>query len=555
MEVNLLSNPSNPAGLAVQFPYSEKAVEQIKLCLGLEWNPSHKLWISSGPEVLLDFERFNIKPGFISREAREIGEGFREQLWGSIQARNEPIYERLYGYQEQGSKFLANLPIALLGDDLGTGKSKQALDAAANIGAEKILILAPKTITYNWLDEVATWHPEYTAGVVPDVLSSNKKPHRRQFWREQPQIVIANYEKLMTSDWPYKQDWDVLICDEASTLKNSTTQKWKNVRRIAKNSSRFWCLTGTPLEIRIPELYNLFRLMRPAVLGNYMRFLSQHCVTDWAGNITGIKNLELLRDRISYWMLRRTKEEVLPFLPRKIPLPPKYIEMTAEEEDEYQTLRDEFEEFLINHEVGGTNDPMVQTLRMRQWCCSPAIFGIERRGSKYETLLELIRENSDKKIMVFCDFEKMISILSNWLVADVDYNPEALISGNVKAPDRIARVKAFNEGQLGQVFLSTDAGNQGINLTSVEICVHYSQIWNPMKMRQREDRAHRIGQENILEVVSLLYKNTIDEGMWLLNREREELFEAVVEGAEQQLIKRMNPERWRRVVAGKSIGK
>lgn len=554
MEVNLLTNPNNPKGLAVQFPYSEAAVEKIKTVLGFEWNKSNKLWISQGPEVLLDMERFGIKPGWISPDARSVGEDFRQQLWGSIKARSEPIYEQEYGYQEQGSKFLANLPVALLGDDLGLGKSKQALDAVNLIGAKKVLVLAPKTITYNWLNEIHKWHSEYTAGVVPDEKHNHRKEiDRTRFWKDPPQIVIANYEKLLTADWPYQIEWDVLICDEMSRLKTSTTQTWKNVKRIAIHSDRLWGLTGTPLEIRIPELYSLFRLMRPAVLGNWMRFLTQHCKTDWSGNIVKIENLELLRDRIGYWMLRRTKEEVLNNLPPKI-YNEQYIEMTKEEEQEYQVLRDEFEEFLINHEIGGTADPLVQTLRLRQWCCSPALFNIKRQGSKYEALLEIIKENPDKKILVFCYFEQMVSQLSNWLATETDYNQEAFISGNVKSQERIERVIRFNENKLGQIFLSTDAGNQGINLTSVEIVVHYDQLFNPQKMRQREDRTHRIGQKNVVNVIHLLYKDSIDQGMWLLNRERQELFEQVIEGAESLMIRRMNPERWRRVVAGRSIG-
>lgn len=555
VSVHLYTNPNRTKGLAANFPYDVMSKDRVKLCLGYEWNPHHKSWLSDGPEVLLDMERFGVQPAWMSTEARVIAEEFREELWESLRARQEPIYEEEYGYQRQGSLFLANNRRAILADDMGLGKTKQSLDAVSMVGARNILVLAPKTLTYNWLDEIEKWHPELTSGVVPDNRANSKKKGigRNDFWKKPPNVVIANYEKMRSEDWPWDIVWDVLICDEATRLKNSRTSTWKNVRTISRRLNPamgyFWALTGTPLEIRVEELYNIFSILRPAVLGGFYRFRSQHCQTDYNGSVVGVQNLDLLRDRIGYFMLRRTKEEVLDKLPPKLPPQNVFIQMTVEEEKDYQELLSEFGDFLKQSNLN-VGDPLTKLLRMRQYCCTPAIWGVDRKGSKYEALKDII-EDWDGQIVVFCFFEQVTSKLSEWLQKDVGYNPEAYIAGNVDPRERIDRVKRFNEGKLGKVFISTDAGNQGLNIVGANLVIHYDQLWNPQKMHQREDRSHRIGQKRIVNVMNLMYTDSIDYGMYELNLERQELFEDVVEGAEEVMIKKLSPARLKKIAEGK----
>lgn len=552
LPIHLHSNPKKPnEGFAVTFPYSKEAVNQIHTVLGLMWDKPTKSWISEGPEVLLDMERFGVKPVWLSREARDIAENFRQQLWDVLKARAEPIYDSEYGYQNQGTKFLVLNKRALLGDDMGLGKTKQALDALVQVG-KKCLILAPKTLTYNWQKELDKWHPELSYGVVPDAQHSVQKMDRKKFWANPPDIVIANYEKLNSDGWPYDQDWDVIICDEATRLKNSTTVTWKAVHKISKRSQYAWLLTGTPLEIRLMELYNIFALIRPSVLGVYPRFREQHCLTDWGGNVVGVQNLDLLRERIGYWMLRRTKEEVLPNLPPKL-YNNHFVKMSVPEQKEYQQLLNDFKGSL---DIWQPNfgDPLTKTIRLRQYCCSPVILGLGRKGSKYEELVEIIKGH-DGHVVVFTWFEEAASLLASWLAKDVGHNPRAYISGKVSAKDgeRIKRAREFDEGKLGKVFLSTDAGREGIDLVSADMVIHYDQgMWNPQKQHQREDRAHRIGQKNVLNVVNLMYMDSIDYGMYLVNEEREQLFDDVIEGAERAMIKKLNPSRLLRLAEGKS---
>lgn len=585
MNVYLDVNTRRPTkGLAVKFPYHPDAVKYIKNVLGLEWDKTQKAWVSEGPEVLLDMNRFGIKITDMSPGARRISEAFRKELWDIMDVRAEDS-EEAYAYQKQGTEILCRSPFFLLGDDMGLGKTKQVLDAIAKTDAYDVLVVAPKTLTYNWLDEVQKWHPEISAGVVPDNAKTAKRGKtvnqigRVDFWQDPPRIVIANYEKTRLDDWPMSRRWGLVVADEATKLKNSTSQIWKRLNMIKKQADRFWPLTGTPLEIKLIELYNIMRIMRPSVLGNYMRFKDQHLIEDWSHNIVGAKNIDLLRERIGPFMLRRTKSEVLKQLPPKI-FTPIFVKMTPAEQREYQHLVMEFDDWVFEKNDGSSASPMTKTIRMRQFCCSPLLVDPEAddeddirlgkavakritglapvvyvpahlgKGSKYESLLELLEDHSGKTI-IFCFFEKMVSLLADWLKKDIGYNTEAYISGAISSEERIRRVKEFNEGRLGDVFISTDAGQQGINLTSADLVIHYDQLWNPQQMHQREDRAHRIGQKSSVTVVDLLVMDTIDVGMYELNREREKLFEEVIEGAEEAMTRKLSPARLRRIVEGK----
>ena len=552
LQVNLLASPSNPKGLALQFPYSKEAVDQVRLVLGLSWDKNARIWKSEGPEILLDCERFAIQPSWVSKEARQVAEEFRQQLWNVMDARVEDYHEELYGYQKQGSKILAAMPNSILADDMGTGKSKQSLDAAIDyLKAKKILIIAPKTLCFNWLDEVNKWHPEMTVEVLPDLINGNsRRKGRDDFWNNRPQIVICNYEKLLAKDWPMDLEWDVVICDEATKLKTATTATYKAVRKVLAHTKCVWALTGTPLEIRLSELYNILCLLRPAILGNYMRFKDHHLITDWAGTIVGAKNIPLLRERISPFMLRRTKAEVLPMLPPKLPPQNFFVKFSPQEAAAYEAFTAEFNNWLSEHGVSGGGNPLTETLRMRQFCCTPWLFTEELgKGSKFEAVRDYI-DAWPGMVVVFSYFEEVISLLQNWL----DVHPEAIISGKVTSDkgERIRRAKAFSDGQLGKVFVSTDAGGMGINLVGADCIINYDAgNWNPQKLHQREDRLHRLGQKNPVTVVNMICMDTIDWGQHQLYQEEEALFKEVVEGSEMALLRKLDAPRWRRLVEGK----
>lgn len=604
MQVTIGKNPRRQQGFSIRFPYSASDVDNIKRVLGTHWYKETHTWDSDGPEILMDMQRFGIEVASLSPEAQVIAEQFRQELWDSMDARVMDIEGEQYGFQRQGSHWLASMSAAILGDDLGVGKTKQSLDAAMLVGVEvnayrriptndsdrvrletntpdryealrreevyrargfrlesvpnqtfRILVLCPKTLLYNWKNEIEKWYPELTVGVVPNHKVDSRKhgPGYTSFWINPPEIVIANYEKLRGDNWPYDFDWQIVIPDEAAKLKNAQTQVYKNVKRIVKRlfakyptRNHFWPLTGTPLEIRLVELYNILTLARPAVLGGFYRFKDQHLECDWTGTVIGVRNLNLLRDRIAPYILRRTKREVLPWLPGKV-YTNAYVTLSDAERTAYDAFTADFNNWLKQHNVSGGGDPLVQTLRMRQFCCTPKLFTDELgRGSKFEMLEEVLQQHNGKTV-IFCFFDEVVQHLRTWL----EPHARAFINGSVEAEERIRRVTDFNEGRLGDIFISTDAGNSGINLVGADLIIHYDQLFNPQRMNQREDRLDRIGQTHQVNVINLLCTDTIDMGMYYLNRERENLFRSVVDGAEEAILRKLDAPRWRRLVEGR----
>lgn len=547
MNVKVYKNPKAKEGLVVSWNLTQnyrEEVDLVKRCLGLSFKKEDKTWISSGPEILLDMHRFGIGIEWASAEALKIAQDFRQQIWETMDCRALPIDDELYAYQKHGTQFLSLMPSAILADDLGVGKTKQALDAAVKIGANRILVLAPKTLTYNWKAEVEKWHPDMTAIVIPD-----SKKERDTFWQDfVPDITIANYEKLQSQDWPSSKKWDVLICDEASRFKNSTTITYKKVKQVRGHSRYAWALTGTPLEIKVEELYNILSLLRPAVLGGFYRFRDEHLITDWAGSVTGIKQLELLRERIAPYILRRTKAEVLKQLPEKV-TQNVYVKMSIGEQAAYQAMTSAFGNWLDEHGVSGAGNAMTEMLRMRQFCCTPAIFTDELGiGSKAEAIKEIIYEWQGK-VLVFCFFKEAIDKYHKWLGC----HPDAIISGNVAAEERLARINEFNAGKLGKVLVSTDAGNQGLNITGANLLIHVDQLFNPQKQEQREGRLHRIGQTDNVTIMNVMMLDSIDYGIFQIGEERRKLFDDVVNGTELSLLKKLSAPRLKALVEGRSI--
>jgi len=550
-------------GFKLTWPYHPDAqvryaiINTVKRTAGFTFNPNAKAWVSEGPEVLLDMDRIDLWEHVteITPQAAARAAFFRALLEGIIEAKHEE-HEGQYGYQQAGTNTLVLQDRSILADDMGLGKSKQSLDAIAKLGVKRILVVAPKTLTYNWAHELEKWYPSWTT-----IVASDDRKQRKAQWSEweldrkaeiAPAVFIVNYEKLRLNDWDYTRYWDVVVLDEAQKLKNTAAQISKAAKKL--KTDRMWALTGTPMEIRIEELYGIMSLLRPSVFGNYIRFREQHLVLDAWGNVIGPRNLELLKDRIAPWMTRRRKTDVLKQLPPKL-YNTVYVDLSPAERAGYKHIKDEFIAWLDEHGKSANEaNSLTQMLRLQQYTSSPDLLAdmddVEVRGTKYAELLDIIKEY-DGRIMVFTRFEQMAMRLLNWLCADVEAHPEAYITGGVKSEERVPRVELFNNGKLGKVFISTDAGAYGLNVTGADLIIHYDQLWNPGKMWQREDRLHRIGQENPVNVLNLVCSETVDEGMLKVLDKRREIFVDIVDGAEEKAISKLGAGSLKKIVEGK----
>ena len=552
-------------GFIITWPYHPDPsvryayINKVKQTAGFAFDKSAGGWVSHGPEVLLDMDRIDLWPYIteITPQAAARAAGFRAILEGILEAKHQDAPGE-YGYQKAGTETLVLQDRGLLADDMGLGKSKQALDAAARLDARRILIVSPKTLTHNWLSEIQKWYPRWHTHIVGDTKAERaaaagwikSEDHAADEQFQQPVIMIINYEKLRLKDWPFDLHWDIIILDEAQKLKNTATQLAKAARRL--KTDRMWALTGTPMEIRIEELYGIMSLLRPSVFGNYLRFREQHLILDAWGNVIGPRNLELLKDRIAPWMIRRKKEDVLKQLPPKL-YNTLYVELAPDERKQYDKIKREFLNWLAEHDRSMSEaNALTQLLRLQQFTCSPNLFDEDSTSSKYETLVETIKE-WDGRVMVFSRFSQMAERLLYWLCEDLgpEMSREALITGDVNSEARVDRIARFNAGELGKVFVSTDAGAYGLNVTGADLIIHYDQLWNVGKMWQREDRLHRIGQQNPVNVLNLICSGTVDEGMLKVLEKRREIFIDVIDGAEDKALSKLGSAAIRKIVEGR----
>ena len=529
-------------GFRLTFPYSPQMVAQVRQALGFTFDKRSRSWVCEGPEAVLDLQRFNITIHATDAAIARFQQ-FRQQLDHILDLKAWNPGEDLYAFQQVGTEVLAGQYKGVLGDSMGLGKSKQALDACAKVGAEHILILAPKSLIYNWKDEVEKWCPQWLAGVVPD-----KKTEWEDFFGcAVYDAVIANYEKIRISEWP-DWKWDVVILDEITRAKNTRTLTHKALRKIVKQAKYVFALTGTPLEMKVEELYGIMALVRPAVFGSFMRFRDQHLITNFFGQVVGSKNHQLLKERVGPWITRRTKEEVLTQLPPKV-YNDIWVQFTEDEAKEYVQIANNFEAWLAEHDESFTAaNALTQLLRLQQYTSSRMLLEEEGDvGSKFYELQDLLNEWEGRAV-VFTRFATMARMLRQLL----HLPEEAIIAGEVSAQDRVERIKAFNEGQLGKVLVSTDAGAYGLNITGADLVIMYDLLFNPGKMWQREDRLHRIGQTCTVNVVRLVVKGTVDAGMLGILNKREELFRDIVDGAEEAALLKFGKAMLRRVARGEA---
>jgi len=533
-------------GFRLTFSYSPQMVAQVRQALGFTFDKRSRSWVCEGPEAVLDLQRFNITIHATDAAIARFQQ-FRQQLDHILDLKAWNPGEDLYAFQQVGTEVLAGQYKGVLGDSMGLGKSKQALDACAKVGAKHILIVAPKSLVYNWKDEIEKWQPEWHATVVPD-KAVGTFVHTIHAPAEEPVVAIANYEKIRMTTWPSELKWDAVILDEITRAKNTRTRTHKALRKIVKQAKYVFALTGTPLEMKVEELYGIMALVRPAVFGSFMRFRDQHLITNFFGQVVGSKNHQLLKERVGPWMTRRTKDEVLTQLPAKV-YNDIWVQFTDDEAKEYAQIADNFEAWLTEREEDFTAaNALTQLLRLQQYTSSRMLLEDEGDvGSKFYELQDLLNEWEGQAV-VFTRFATMARMLRQLL----HLPEEAIIAGEVGAQDRVERIKRFNEGQLGKVLISTDAGAYGLNITGADLVIMYDLLFNPGKMWQREDRLHRIGQTHTVNVVRLVVKGTVDAGMLGILTKREELFRDIVDGAEEAALLKFGKAMLRRVARGEA---
>lgn len=407
----------------------------------------------------------------------------------------------------------------ILADEMGLGKTLQTITFIQSEKGKKSLIITPTSLLYNWEKEFLKFSTGLNIAIVHGSKSERVEILKRY---SEYDVIITTYGTLRNDNEEYsKIGFDYCIIDEAQNIKNPLSQNSKAVKNI--NANVRFALTGTPIENNLLELWSIFDFIMPSYLYGSAVF-KKRFVEDEDGS----KNLQKY---ISPFLLRRLKKDVILELPDKIEKK-FYVELTKEQKKLYSSYVNKVKEEVKAEGFDGNKITIFSYLtKLRQLCLEPSILVEDYKGgnAKLEASLDIIKESvqGGHKILVFSQFTTVLASISKELKNE---NIEHYyLDGSTKASKRMELVDSFNEDREKKVFLiSLKAGGTGLNLTSADIVIHFDPWWNPAIENQATDRAHRIGQKNVVEVFKLIAEGTIEERILALQERKKELINSVI---------------------------
>jgi SNF2 family DNA or RNA helicase len=480
--------------------------------------------------------------------ADEAGSFEGDAEWGKLMKRVNEAVEmvpalpstfkgELRNYQIEGYQWLCRLAHwgagACLADDMGLGKTIQALALLVVRGTGKkggpALVVAPTSVCANWLSEANRFAPTLNL--------------RELRWGDREKtltglgpldVVVTTYGLLQNEiERLSAVHWHTIVLDEAQAIKNMGTKRSAAAMKL--DGSFRVVTTGTPLENRLGELWNLFRFLNPHYLGSLESFNRRFAVPIERDGDQEAKRR--LRRVIQPFILRRSKEQVLEELPPKTEVTLR-VELGKEERAFYETLR--------RNAVEALNDPSVQTdrrfrifaelMRLRRACCSAVLAMPEEQreeksfpSAKLEAFGEILAELRDNghKALVFSQFVDHLTLIRKYLSGEKV--PYQYLDGSTPPQERARRVAAFQSGEGDCFLISLKAGGTGLNLTAADYVIHMDPWWNPAVEEQASDRAHRIGQNRPVTVYRIVAKDTIEEKIFDLHTWKKDLAESLLD--------------------------
>ena len=438
-------------------------------------------------------------------------------------------------YQQRGFHWLMTLDKlhmgGILADDMGLGKTVQviAMLKATRKEGQTSLVVAPTSLTYNWLSELTRFTPEMSVMVLSGSSAQRASQIAHVRNARDVDVLITSYP-LIRRDVDLLKDMDFrfVILDEAQHIKNAGSVGAVAVKQL--HAQTRFALTGTPMENSAGELWSIFDFVLPGYLLSYSAFLRKYQDGEDADD---------LRRRIRPFLMRRLKKDVLTELPDKIETT-LTAQMTPEQEKVYQAamvrLRDRVDHVMAEKGLGrGRTEVLAAITELRQICCHPALVLSDYAGAsgKLDMLLEILPGaiQAGRRVLLFSQFTSMLKILRRQL-EEAGYSCMYL-DGETPPAKRLEMTEQFNAG-TGQIFLiSLKAGGTGLNLTGADMVIHYDPWWNPAAEDQATDRAHRIGQTKKVEVIRLVTHGSIEEQVVALGQRKKALFDQLITPGEE----------------------
>jgi SNF2 family DNA or RNA helicase len=442
----------------------------------------------------------------------------------------------LRGYQRQGlawMQFLREHNLSgVLADDMGLGKTVQTL---AHILAEKeagrlgqpALIVVPTTLVHNWCDEAQRFAPALR------VLNLHGAQRHARFDEiAEHDLVLTTYALAWRDeDVLVQHEYHLLILDEAQYVKNAATRAAATIRAL--RARHRLCLTGTPLENHLGELWAQFDFLLPGFLGSRDDFARRWRTPIEKGGDTVRR--ELLARRLGPFMLRRRKDEVATELPPKTTIV-RTVELEGAQRDLYETVRATMQKkvrdaIAVNGLARSHLIVLDALLKLRQVCCDPGLLKTAqaarvKESAKLALLFEMVPEliEEGRRILLFSQFTSMLDLIAAAL--DKARIPYVVLTG--ETVDRAAPVRRFQQGEVPLFLISLKAGGVGLNLTAADTVIHYDPWWNPAVENQATDRAHRLGQDKPVFVYKLITAGSVEEKIVALQEKKAALANAIL---------------------------
>lgn len=524
----------------VSFRYNPETVEKIKRLAYRRYLPEERAWEIPASELvhlvdIMGVENINIDSryleGIIKKEAgvaAKTSESVKERLKRIKPIIAYPFKTKPFPHQIEAFNVGNKCTDLLLADDQGLGKTKESIDIAVSRKEEIgkcLIVCGVNSVKYNWSEEIKI-HSDESSIVIDGKTVDKRLSQIREWIYGNDYFGIINIESLRNEkimdliyDSCKNEIIGAVIVDEIHKAKNGMCSQGRSVRNL--NCKVRIGLSGTPMN-KAEDLWNILTWLRVEKRSFYS-FRNRYCIMGGYGGykVVGHKNLDELNEELNKVMLRRKKEEVLD-------LPPKlykteFIELTRKQQILYKEIKQGIVENLES--IMEIPNPLSCTIRLRQ--LTGGLFGDDNpKLDRIKDILEEITE-SGHKALIFSQWEKVTEVYRNALK---EYNP-AYIVGDVEVEDRQKEVYRFQNDPECKVAIGTiGAMGTGFTMNKASYVFFVDKKYWEAENRQAEDRAHRIGVDHTVNIISLVAKNTIDEGIEELLRENKELFDRVIEG-------------------------
>ncbi len=452
------------------------------------------------------------------------------------------LLAELRPYQHDGLNWLQFLRTfnfnGVLADDMGLGKTLQALShilKEKHDGRSQLpnLVIAPTSLMSNWRRETEKFTPELSVLVLH---GSERKQHFAAI--NDYDLVLTTYPLILRDEDLYRSlTFNYLILDEAQYIKNAKSKTTQVIYEL--NTHHRLCLTGTPMENHLGELWSMFHFLMPGFLGPQDQFSRLfRTPIEKQGDLERQKRL---RHRVAPFMLRRSKELVASELPPKTEII-RTVTLEGAQRDLYESVRLAMDKKVrdeIRDKGFARSHIMIldALLKLRQVCCDPRIMKLERaknvtESAKLDMLLSMLDEmlNEGRKVLLFSQFTSMLALIEAAISArGFRYS---LLTGQTK--DRETAINRFQDGDAQVFLISLKAGGTGLNLTAADTVIHYDPWWNPAVEQQATDRAYRIGQDKPVFVYKLLTEDTVEEKILKLQEKKQSLADGLYAETQQQ---------------------